>query len=142
VSPPKRLPSKRLAAIDYLKSAQGRWGDLSVIYPRLNIWNDNPYCILNAPWSSTDQKRAAGLFLDFLMSDQIQRAALEHGFRPGNLNVPVKTPDSPFVRYEASGLKVDLGSVCEPPKAEVIKQFAWIMAAYQRKSINQPCSSD
>jgi hypothetical protein len=121
-------------AIDYLKSAQGRWGDLRIIYPHLNLWNDNPFCILDAPWSTSEQKRAAGLFLDFLMSDPIQRAALDHGFRPGNLNVPVKTPDSPFVRYESSGLKIELGSVCEPPKAEVINN---LLGLWQRTSGNR-----
>jgi ABC-type sulfate transport system substrate-binding protein len=82
----------------------------------------------------SEQKRAAGIFLDFLMSDPIQRAALDHGFRPGNLNVPVKTPDSPFVRYESSGLKIELGSVCEPPKAEVINN---LLGLWQRTSGNR-----
>jgi ABC-type sulfate transport system substrate-binding protein len=121
-------------AIDYLKSAQGRWGDLRIIYPHVNLWNDNPFCILDAPWSTSEQKRAAGIFLDFLMSDPIQRAALDHGFRPGNLNVPVKTPDSPFVRYESSGLKIELGSVCESPKAEVINN---LLGLWQRTSGNR-----
>ena len=86
--------------------------DLSdVVNPSFGTWMTSLESGVRGLSNSTDQKRAAGLFLDFLMSDQIQRAALEHGFRPGNLNVPVKTSDSPFVRYEASGLKVDLGSV-------------------------------
>jgi ABC-type sulfate transport system substrate-binding protein len=100
----------------------------------LNLWNDNPYCILDGPWSSADQKRAAGLFLDFLMSDPVQRAALDHGFRPGNLNIPVKTPDSPFVRYASSGLKIEVGSVGEPPKAEVINN---LLGLWQRTSGNR-----
>jgi hypothetical protein len=110
-------------AIDYLKSAQGRWGELRIVYPKINLWNDNPYCILDAPWSSDAQKKAAGLFLDFLMSDSIQRASLEHGFRPGNTNVPVRFPESPFVRYESFGLKIDIGSVVDFPKAEVINNL-------------------
>jgi hypothetical protein len=110
-------------AIDYLRSAQGRWGELRIVYPKVNLWNDNPYCILDAPWSSDAQKKAAGLFLDFLMSDPIQRASLEHGFRPGNTNVPVRFPESPFVRYESSGLKIDIGSVVDFPKAEVINNL-------------------
>jgi ABC-type Fe3+ transport system substrate-binding protein len=106
--------------LDCLKNAEGCWEELRVIHPKLNIWNDNPYCILDVPWSSEEQKKAAGTFLDFLMSEQIQRASLDHGFRPGNPNVPSRFPDSPFVKYESSGLKVDLGTVCDPPKAEVI----------------------
>jgi hypothetical protein len=81
-------------AIDYLKSAQGRWGDLHIVYPKLNLWNDNPYCILDTPWSSEEQKKAAGTFLDFSMSDPVQRASLDHGFRPGNLNVAIRFPEA------------------------------------------------
>ena len=49
-------------AIDYLKNAEGRWGPIHVIYPEYNIWNDNPYYILNASWSSDDQRKAAQHF--------------------------------------------------------------------------------
>ncbi len=50
-------------AIDYLKNAEGRWGPIHVIYPEYNIWNENPYYILNASWSSDDQRQAAQAFL-------------------------------------------------------------------------------
>jgi hypothetical protein len=29
-------------AIDYLKAAQGRWGELFVVYPERNMWNEHP----------------------------------------------------------------------------------------------------
>jgi hypothetical protein len=115
--------------LDYLKNAEGRWGELRIMYPKVNIWNDKPYCILDAPWSTEEQRKAAGTFLDFSMSEQIQRASLEHGFRPGNPNVPVRFADSPFVKYQSSGLKVDLGTVCDPPKAEVITN---LLALWER----------
>ncbi len=107
--------------IDYLKGAEGRWGGLHVIYPKYNMWNENPYYILDVPWSDADHRQAAEEFLAFLMSDAAQRESLRHGFRPGNPNVPLKdVPDSPFVQYEKSGLRVDLSTVCEPPKAAVV----------------------
>lgn len=107
--------------IDYLKGAEGRWGGLHVIYPKYNMWNENPYYILDVPWSDAAHRQAAETFLDFLMSDAAQRESLRHGFRPGNPNVPIKDiPDSPFVMYEKSGLRVDLSTVCEPPKAAVV----------------------
>ncbi len=115
--------------IDYLKSAEGRWGELRVAYPARNAWNDNPYYILDAPWSSPDQRAAAGEFLDFLLSEPIQRESLKHGFRPGNPTVPIKFPESPFVAYERFGLRVDLGEVCESPKAEVLNN---LLAIWQR----------
>jgi ABC-type Fe3+ transport system substrate-binding protein len=116
-------------AIDYLKSAAGRWGELHVIYPRLNMWNDNPYYIIDATWSTPDQRKAAEVFLDFLMSDRVQRQALVHGFRPGNTNVPVIFPESPFVTYQRFGLRNDIGTICENPKGDVINN---LLAAWQR----------
>ena len=35
---------------------------LKIIYPPFNIWNDNPYYILNVPWNTPEQRRAAKLF--------------------------------------------------------------------------------
>lgn len=110
-------------AIDYLKSAEGRWGELEVTYPARNMWNDNPYYVIDAPWSSREQREAAGVFLDFLLSEPIQRQALVHGFRPANLAVPVRAADSPFLLYERYGLKVELSDAGEPPSAEVIQNL-------------------
>src|SRR5262245_4993889 len=87
--------------IDYLKNAEGRWGRLHVEYPRYNAWNDNPYYILDVPWSSKEQRKAAEAFLQFLLTEPVQKQSLEHGFRPGNPSVPIKFPESPFVQYES-----------------------------------------
>ncbi|PWT94433.1 MAG: hypothetical protein C5B54_00015 [Acidobacteria bacterium] len=116
-------------AIDYLKNAEGRWGDLHIVYPKYNMWNENPYYVINAPWVSADQRKAAGAFLDFLYSENIQKQSLEHGFRPGNPSVPIKFQGSPFVQYQKFGLKIDVGTTCEPPKAEVINN---LLASWQR----------
>ena len=115
--------------IDYLKSAEGRWGELRVAYPRQNMWNDNPYYILDAPWSSAEQRAAAGVFLDYLLSEPVQRESLKHGFRPGNPTVPVKFAESPFVQYARFGLQIELSNVGEPPKADVINN---LLASWQR----------
>ena len=116
-------------AIDYLKSAEGRWGELRIAYPALNMWNDNPYYVLDAPWSTADQRKAAGVFLDFLLSEPVQKRSLEHGLRPGNPVVPIKDPGSPFIEYQRFGLRVDVGQVCEAPRAEVINN---LLASWQR----------
>lgn len=110
-------------AIDYLKNAEGRWGELRVIYPARNLWNENPYYILDAPWSSPEQREAAGRFLDFLISETVQKQSLVHGFRPGNPAVPVRFAGSPFLAYQRFGLSLNLGSMCEPPKAEVLNNL-------------------
>jgi hypothetical protein len=116
-------------AIDYLKNAEGRWGNLRVAYPKRNIWNENPYYIIDAPWSTPEQRKAAGIFADFLLSEPIQKQSLNHGLRPGNPQVPVRFPESPLVQYEKYGLQIDIGRTCEPPKAEVINN---LLAGWQR----------
>jgi serine/threonine protein kinase len=108
-------------AIDYLKLARGRWGDLRVAYPTRNLWSENPYYILDVPWSSKEQRQAADAFLAFLMSEPAQTQALAHGFRPVNINIPIRDhPDSPFVVYKDSGLSVNLPAVCDPPSKPII----------------------
>ena len=117
-------------AIDRLRNAEGRWGALRVVYPKFNMWNDNPYYILDVPWSTPDHRKAAETFFGFLMSEAVQKQALNHGFRPGNPNVATRdVPDSPFVLYDKAGLKAELGTMCEPPRAEVINN---LLAGWER----------
>jgi len=121
-------------AIDYLKNAEGRWGALRVVYPEYNAWNENPYYIVNAAWSTSDQRKAADAFLNFLLTEPIQKESLNHGFRPANPSVPVKFADSPFVLYAGNGVQVDLQKICEPPKAEVVNN---LLASWQRTQGNR-----
>ena len=116
-------------AIDYLKNAEGRWGQLHVSYPDINIWNNNPYYIIDAPWSDDKIRKAARTFLDFLMSEPIQAQSLVHGFRPGNASISIKGTESPFEQYTKYGLQIDLPSVADPPKADAINS---LLTGWQR----------
>lgn len=107
-------------AIDMLNNAQGRWGPVRVIYPKYNLWNDNPYCVLHTPWTTPAQEEAAEAFLQFLLSEPMQLRALAHGFRPGNPDVSARGADSPFVRYARNGLNYSLPAMCQFPSPEVI----------------------
>ncbi|MGE9267516.1 MAG: substrate-binding domain-containing protein [Verrucomicrobiales bacterium] len=107
-------------AMSYFENAKGRSGELTIVYPEKNMWNANPYYILDAPWSSSAQRQAAETFRDFLLSENIQAHAVTEGFRPANVQVPYNTPDSPFTRYQAAGIKNDIPTVCEPPSADVL----------------------
>jgi hypothetical protein len=112
----------------YMKNASGRWGeDLHVFYPRLNLWNDHPYCVLLADWTTADQKDAALEFQKFLLSEEIQSQALRYGFRPANVDVPVvnSDPENPFNKYQAQGLQIQIPrmNLVEVPSADVINQM-------------------
>jgi serine/threonine protein kinase len=110
-------------AIDYLDAARDHWGELEVDYPDPNIWNEHPYYILDVPWSDARQQAAAAVFLNFLMSEPIQKKALDHGFRPGNPAVSVRFPASPLIRHASQGIKIDLPRMCEPPNSEVVEEL-------------------
>jgi hypothetical protein len=115
-------------AIEYLERAEGRWDRLQVIYPQQNLWNDNPYCILNTQWTTPETQRAAETFLKFLLSEQAQLKALEFGFRPANSAVSIKGPESPFTKYADNGVSVELPEICEVPSRDVMENLlqAWI----------------
>ncbi len=115
--------------IDYLKNAEGRWGSLHVAYPALNIWNDNPYYIINADWLGPDERRAAESFLTFLLGEPAQKQALVHGYRPAEPNISLKQSDSPFTLYRKNGLRIEIPSVCDAPPAEVITN---LLTGWQR----------
>jgi hypothetical protein len=115
------LVSENLA-LDSIAAAIQRWGtegELYVAYPDPNVWNDHPYYILDVPWSDDRQRETAADFLKFLMSEPVQRRALEHGFRPSNPAVLVNSPESLLVRHQKYGVKINLPVTSEPPSADV-----------------------
>ncbi len=67
---------------------------LVTIYPSDGtFWVENPYCILdNADWVSEEQKEAAAIFRDYLLSPEQQARAVDWGLRPADPNVPLRTP--------------------------------------------------
>jgi eukaryotic-like serine/threonine-protein kinase len=116
-------------AIDSMKAAEEHWGELRVVYPDPNLWNEHPYYILDVPWSDARHQDAAAAFLRYLRSEPAQRLALEHGFRPGNLALSARSPDSPLTRMEKYGIKLEVPRVAEPPRAEVIDD---LISAFRR----------
>jgi len=94
-----------------------------------NLWNDNPYDVIDAPWVTPTQRKAAETFLAFLLTEPVQRQALVHGLRPGNPEVGVRFADSPFETMQRYGLRNDLSAVAENPSPEVV---ANLLATWQR----------
>ena len=44
-------------AIDFLKRRRSL-GRFRVIYPKYNLWNDNPYYVLSTPWTSIAHRKS------------------------------------------------------------------------------------
>jgi ABC-type Fe3+ transport system substrate-binding protein len=110
-------------AIANIETARGRGGAIRVYYPPANILSDHPYAILNAEWVSPQQREAAALFREFLLSEEIQQLALQFGFRPANVNVPLNQPGNPFEQYAESGIQMDIVQSVEVPSADVINEL-------------------
>lgn len=112
-------------AIQHIPNAQGRWGNLRVFYPPQTMWSSHPVALLKGDWVSADQRAAAQKLIAYLRDKPEQQRALALGFRPANPEVPVLSTDGtgPFKNAEAFGVRVDLGSVVEPPAGPVIRNL-------------------
>ncbi len=78
--------SKRLAG-------QSNQGPVVAIYPKEGtFWSDHPYVVLNAPWVTTEQREAAEDFQAFLLDRPQQLKAIELGFRPSDVSIPLAAP--------------------------------------------------
>jgi ABC-type Fe3+ transport system substrate-binding protein len=122
-------PSKLNAALVYenlalsgLQTAEGRWGKLKVVYPARSVWNDNPYYVLDVPWSGTEQQSAAKLFQAFLLSKPAQKVARDQFlFRPANLELPIMEAGSSFDKLK-DVVQIDVNTI-KRPSAAVLNQL-------------------
>lgn len=71
-NPDFREDGKRLAPKIKLVGVSPREGTL---------WADHPYVVLEAPWVSDPERRAAARFLDHLKSEAVQQLFMANGFR-------------------------------------------------------------
>jgi hypothetical protein len=111
-------------AIENIQAAQGRWGqDIKIYYPPATMFSDHPYAVLDAPWTTPEQRAAAVQFRSFLLSRPMQELALQsYGFRPADPNVPLITNDAnnPFNKYKSYGVKVDIAQQVQTPTGDVV----------------------
>ncbi len=117
------------SALEFLEAAQKRWGEVRIVYPQRNLWSDNPYYIVDAPWTTKEQREAAQAFLGFLVTETSQKEAIAHGFRPSDPHVPTNMAGSPFVLYQRNGVRENVGQICTPPPPAVMSN---LLAAWQR----------
>ncbi len=60
------------------------------IYPEGSVfWSNNPFCILDADWVTDEQREAAGIYHDYLLSREVQEIAIEEWLRPADQNIPL-----------------------------------------------------
>jgi Ca-activated chloride channel family protein len=128
---PSRTDAALVEESSYIQSiqhAQNRWGKLDIFYPSVVLWLDYPYAIYVSEQSTAVDKDAALAFQKYLVAEPQQKAALKLGFRPGNPDIAVTGPDSPFTQFQDSGIRAQLprGTAARVPDRSVwitLQQF-------------------
>lgn len=108
-------------ALANIKNAQGRWGRLKVIYPNPTIWSNRPFIILNKQESHSQKLEALKNFRDFLLSEDIQKKAMQEGYRPANTAVKdISYMEKEFGQF---GFRKDITSSIPTPSGEGIESI-------------------
>ncbi|MDY6993537.1 MAG: substrate-binding domain-containing protein [Pseudomonadota bacterium] len=121
-------------ALTYLKSTQAHWHqEIKIIYPRLTILNDNPFYILEVPWTTPEHQYAAELFQQFLLSKVAQKQARDgYFFRPEHAQVELMAADSAFIEFiNIIKEKDELKFIQQMPDIKILKQLTRIWEDFQ-----------
>jgi hypothetical protein len=116
-------------AIENYQIAIDRHGQpLRVFYPKYNLYSEHPMCLINHPSLTAQQREAAQLFQDFLLSREIQELARVYGYRPAVTDVPIFVSDSPFneTRLREAGISNNIGQTLVQPDGNTLKQLLTI----------------
>jgi Ca-activated chloride channel homolog len=66
---------------------------LVALYPKEGtFWHEHPFGIVNGDWVTQEQKDAARVFTQYILSADVQRVIMEQGFRPANPDVELGFP--------------------------------------------------
>src|SRR5579859_54625 len=90
---------------------------LIALYPSEGtVWEDHPFAIPDAPWVTPDQREAAKVFTQYVLSAQVQQKVLAAGFRPVNPNVLLAAPIVP----ELGANPNEPGTIFNVPQPQVM----------------------
>ena len=88
-----------------MQGIQSRWSDpLRIYYPEYVSWFDFPFTIWMGPETSAAEKNAALEFEQYLLTPEVQQAALAYGLRPANPDVPITGQSSLFDQWASQGV--------------------------------------
>ncbi|MEZ4528921.1 MAG: VWA domain-containing protein [Desulfobacterales bacterium] len=99
----------------------GRPFRMTAVYPAEgNFWTRHPVAILEEEWMTPEKNAACRQFIDFLLRDEAQRAAMKMGLRPIRKDFPLEAPFD-----AAHGVIADIASdkVFQVPDENVLKRI-------------------
>ncbi len=63
------------------------------VYPKEGtFWSDHPVGIVEREWVTPEHREAAKIYIDYLLAQPQQEAALRYGFRPAAVEIPLAAP--------------------------------------------------
>ncbi|WP_437949274.1 substrate-binding domain-containing protein [Sorangium sp. So ce296] len=92
-------------------------GSARIIYPQPTIVNQHPAVFIRP---DPDKKQAATRWIDFLLGEEMQKKAIEFGFRPANPKVSIRAYDAdanPFLHLRRYGVEI-APDLKEPPRLD------------------------
>ncbi|MDI1475037.1 substrate-binding domain-containing protein [Polyangium sp. y55x31] len=95
--------------------------DARILYPQPTIMTQHPVVFLDFGDEITEAQRlVAGKWLAFLRSDEMQKKAIEHGFRPADPALSIRdyhSAQNPFLRFRRYGVTFE-DPIIEPPRLD------------------------
>jgi Ca-activated chloride channel family protein len=108
--------------------------EIVAIYPvEGSLWEDHPLALVEIPGLSNDQRLAFESFATYLESTEAQSQVLANGYRPADLSLDLKGPDSPL--KPTNGVDPDQPrTTLQLPGAQVIEQVRNVWWLIKRKT--------
>ena len=131
-------PSYLSAAVMYenmvIESTRGNYNlpmDVVALYPKEGtFWSDHPCGIVNAKWNDDEHKAAAKEYIDSLLDKPQQLRAMEFGFRPADVKIPLAAPIDVAHGVDPKEPKTTL----EVPGADVMNQILELWRKHKKHS--------
>jgi Ca-activated chloride channel family protein len=91
---------------------------LVAVYPKEGtFWSDHPAAIVDREWVSAEHREAAQKYLDYLLARPQQERAMQYGFRPADVEIPLGAPFDAAHGVDPNEPRTTL----KVPKAKVVR---------------------
>jgi Ca-activated chloride channel homolog len=101
------------------------------IYPKEGtFWSDHPVGVVEREWVTPEHREAAKIYIQYLLARAQQEKAMEYGFRPASLDVPLAAPLDSNHGIDAKEPKTTL----EVPSVDVINGLLQLWKTQKKHS--------
>jgi Ca-activated chloride channel family protein len=101
------------------------------IYPKEGtFWSDHPVGVVEREWVTPEHREAAKIYIQYLLARPQQEKAMQYGFRPASLDVPLAAPLDSNHGMDAKEPKTTL----EVPSVDVISALLQLWKTQKKHS--------